>query len=107
MLGGVECISVMLGVDHRKHVVVVDDCAPLRETLAVYLRSEGYRVSLAANGETMRETIAHDPADLVIVDLMLPDEDGFALTRYLREHHCCGIIMLTASVDAMNRIVGL
>jgi two-component system OmpR family response regulator len=94
-------------MDHSKHIVVVDDCAPLRETIALHLRGEGYRVSLATDGETMRETIARDPADIVIVDLMLPGEDGFALTRFLREHHGCGIIMLTASEDAMNRIVGL
>ncbi len=94
-------------MDQCKHVIVVDDCAPLRETIAVHLRGEGYRVSLAADGETMRNTIARDPADIVIVDLMLPGEDGFSLTRYLREHHRCGIIMLTASRDAINRVVGL
>src|SRR5437868_10391812 len=94
-------------MDQSKHVVVVDDCAPLRETIAVYLRGAGYRVSVAADGGIMRETIAHDPADIVIVDLALPGEDGFSLTRYLREHHRCGIIMLTGSIDAMNRIVGL
>jgi len=96
-----------LRMDQCKHVIVVDDCAPLRETIAVHLRGEGYRVSLAADGETMRNTIARDPADIVIVDLMLPGEDGFSLTRYLREHHRCGIIMLTASADAINRVVGL
>ncbi len=94
-------------MDQSKHIVVVDDCAPLRETIAVYLRGEGYRVSLAADGETMRDTMVRDPADIVIVDLMLPGEDGFSLTRYLREHHRCGIIMLTASADAINRVVGL
>src|SRR5258708_37294343 len=94
-------------MDKCKHIVVVDDCAPLRETIAVLLRGEVYRVSLAADGETMRDTIARDPADLVIVDLMLPGEDGFSLTRYLREHHRCGIIMLTASADPTNRVVGL
>ncbi len=94
-------------MDQSKHVVVVDDCAPLRETIAVYLRGEGYRVSLVADGETMRDTIVRDPADIVIVDLMLPGEDGFSLTRYLREHHRCGIIMLTANADAINRVVGL
>src|SRR6266567_3700463 len=90
-----------------KHLLVVDDCGPLRETIAAYLGGEGYRVSLAPDGDVMRETIARDPADLVIMDLMLPGEDGFSLTRYLREHHRCGIIMLTASRDAINRVVGL
>jgi two-component system, OmpR family, response regulator len=92
---------------NSKHILVVDDCGPLRETVAAYLGGEGYRVSLAADGEAMRETIARDPADLVIVDLMLPGEDGISLTRYLREHHHCGIIVLTASLDIMNCVVGL
>lgn len=93
---------------HRsQHVVVVEDSAPLRDMIALYLRSAGYRVSLAADGDRMRETMARDPADLVIVDLQLPGEDGFSLTRYLREHHRCGIIILTASADSTNRVVGL
>ena len=90
-----------------KHLLVVDDCGPLRETIAAYLGGEGYRVSLAPDGDVMRETIARDPADLVIMDLMLPGEDGFSLTRYLREHHRCGIIVLTADLDVTNRVVGL
>ncbi len=92
---------------HTKHIVIVDDFEPLRDAIAVYLRGEGYRISLAADGEAMRETIVRDPADLVIVDLLLPGEDGFSLTRYLREHHHCGIIVLTGSTDHVNRVVGL
>jgi len=94
-------------MDHCKHIIVVDDCEPLRDTIAVYLQGEGYRVSVAGDGDAMRETMARDPADLAIIDLMLPGEDGFSLTRHLREHYHCGIIVLTASTDATNRIVGL
>jgi DNA-binding response OmpR family regulator len=94
-------------MDRSQHIVVVEDSAPLRDTIALYLRNAGYRVSLAADGDRMRETMARDPADLVIVDLLLPGEDGFSLTRYLREHHRCGIIILTASADSTNRVVGL
>ncbi len=90
-----------------RHILIVEDCEPLREAVANYLDHEGYRVSVAADGWAMREKIARDPADLVIVDLMLPGEDGFSLTRYLREHYRCGIIVLTASTDLMNRVVGL
>jgi len=92
---------------HSKHIVVVEDFEPLAETIAAYLRGENYTVSLAADGAAMRETIGQDPADLVIVDLMLPGEDGFSLARYLREHHHCGIIILTASTDLTNLVVGL
>ena len=89
------------------HILIVDDCEPLRETLAAYLDHEGFRVSTAGDGSAARESIAHDPPDLVIVDLMLPGEDGFSITRYLREHHRCGIILLTASTDLTNCVVGL
>lgn len=92
---------------NRKHILVVEDCEPLREAVAIYLGREGYRVSMAGDGWAMREKIAHDPPDLVIVDLTLPGEDGFSITRYLREHHRCGIIVLTASLDLTNRVVGL
>jgi DNA-binding response OmpR family regulator len=100
-------MSFPVHMDRSKHIVIVEDFAPLGESIAVYLRGEGFRVNLAADGGALRDAIARDPADLVIVDLMLPGEDGFSLTRYLREHHRCGIIMLTASADSTNRIVGL
>ncbi len=90
-----------------RHILVVEDCEPLREAVAAYLGREGYRVSVAGDGWAVREKIAHDPPDLVIVDLTLPGEDGFSITRFLREHHRCGIIVLTASTDPMNRVVGL
>src|ERR1700722_10291886 len=90
-----------------RHILIVDDCEPLRETLATYLGHEGFRVSTAGDGSAARESIAHDPPDLVIVDLMLPGEDGFSIARYLREHHRCGIIVLTASTDLTNCVVGL
>lgn len=94
-------------MDQGSHIVVVDDCVPLSETIALYLRDQGYRVSLAADGQALRTIMNKDVADLVIIDLGLPDEDGFSLTRYLREHHRCGIIMLTGNADSMNRVIGL
>src|SRR6266436_4381826 len=78
--------TIRVHMGHSKHIVVVEDFEPLAETIAAYLRGENYTVSLAADGAAMRETIGQEPADLVIVDLMLPGEDGFSLARYLREH---------------------
>jgi len=89
------------------HILIVDDCEPLRDTLAAYLADAGFRISTAGDGSSARESIAHDPPDLVIVDLMLPGEDGFSITRYLREHHRCGVIVLTASSDSIDRVIGL
>ena len=92
---------------NARHILVVEDCEPLRESIATYLGGEGYRITAVGDGWAMREKIAHDPPDLAIVDLVLPGEDGFSITGFLREHHRCGIIVLTASVDPINCVVGL
>lgn len=90
-----------------KHILIVDDDPGIRDVVKTFLANEGFRVSVAADGKAMREVMAHDPADLAILDLMLPGEDGFALARFLREKYSCGIIMLTAKTDSTDCIVGL
>lgn len=90
-----------------KHILVVDDDPSIRDVVKTFLVSEGFRVSLAADGKAMRELMDRDPVDLAILDLMLPGEDGFALARFLREQHHCGIIMLTGKTDSTDLIVGL
>lgn len=71
------------------------------------LTEEGFRVSHAEDGAQLRRMMSEDPGDLVFVDRRLPDEDGFSLTRFLREHHRCGIIMTLGRPDPMDRIIGL
>jgi two-component system OmpR family response regulator len=91
----------------QDHILIVDDDAEIRGLLGDYLRKNGYRVTTAANGKEMRA--AMDPArpDLVILDLMLPGEDGLALCRDLRAGSNLPVIMLTARGEETDRIVGL
>jgi two-component system OmpR family response regulator len=88
------------------HILVVDDSRDIREPLAKYLTKMSLRVSTAADGRSMRQTLATAAIDLVILDVMLPGESGLDLGRHLRE---AGIpfIMLTAMTEEADRIVGL
>lgn len=90
-----------------EHIVVVDDDARIRKRLSAYLESEGYRVTAADGGEALRRVIAETTADLVILDLMMPGEDGLSLTRFLRETTLVGIIILTGKGESIDRVVGL
>jgi two-component system phosphate regulon response regulator OmpR len=88
-------------------VLVVDDDRDIREMLAEYLASHGYRVVQAEDGESMRAQLEHEAPDLVLLDLRLPREDGLSLARHLRERYDVGIIMVTGSGEVVDRIVGL
>lgn len=89
------------------HIIVVEDDPVTRTKLSAYFKAEGYRVSEAEDGEAMREIIAHDPADLLMIDIQLPGEDGLRLTREQRERSDVGIILVTGRSDAVDRIIGL
>ena len=89
------------------HILVVEDDVFVREVLEVYLRAEGYQVTVASDGREMRSVLAEEAVHLVIMDLRLPGEDGFALTRYLREQYALGIIILTTRNETVDRVVGL
>lgn len=91
----------------RMHIVVVDDERDLRETVAEYLSLHGYRVTPAANGAELRAILEGSRVDLVVLDIAMPGEDGLSLARFLRVQHTAGIIMLTASGETVDRIVGL
>ena len=89
------------------HILIVDDQREICDLVQEYLSSEGYRVSTAHDGAGMRRVIAQDPVDLVILDLMLPGEDGLTLARSLREESSVGIIILTGRGETVDRIIGL
>jgi two-component system OmpR family response regulator len=89
------------------HLLVVDDDTELRNLLGDYLRKNGYQVFLAADGDAMRTVLAEQAIDLIVLDLMLPNEDGLVLCRNLRVHSNIPVIMLTARGDEMDRIIGL
>jgi DNA-binding response OmpR family regulator len=89
------------------HIIVVDDEPEIREMLADYLGHAGFRVSAAEDGATLRRLLEDQAADLVILDINMPGEDGLSLARYLRANTKIGIIMLTAAGEVVDRIVGL
>ncbi|HJV74941.1 MAG TPA: response regulator transcription factor [Noviherbaspirillum sp.] len=91
----------------EKTILVVDDDAELRQLLHEYFGERGYRVLLAADGMQMWEQIRHNQIELIILDLMLPGDDGLVLCRNLRTYCAVPILMLTARGDDMDRILGL
>lgn len=88
-------------------LVVVDDEPEIRGLVADYLGKSGFSVRRCANGQELDAVLASGPADLVVLDVSMPGEDGFAIARRLRAERMTPIIMLTASDDVVDRIVGL
>jgi DNA-binding response OmpR family regulator len=88
-------------------VIVVDDDLPLSGMIEDFLSTKGHSVRCAASGEALNGEIAARPADIIILDLNLPGEDGLSIARRLRDHHDLGIIMLTGASDLIDRVVGL
>ncbi|MGI9493749.1 MAG: response regulator [Geminicoccaceae bacterium] len=93
--------------DSTPHVLVVDDHRDIRDLLAKYLSKHGYRVSVADGGQAMKKTIASSAIDLVVLDLMMPGEDGLTLCRDLRAKTELPVIMLTAMGEETDRVIGL
>lgn len=89
------------------HVLVVDDDEEIRDLLGRFLHKHGHRVTAARNGAEMWKILAAEKVDLVILDVMLPGDDGLTLCRKLRESSQVPIIMLTAMGDETDRIIGL
>lgn len=96
-------------MDHVDHILVVDDDREIRQMVADYLRKNGLRASVAADGREMRAALDADAVDLIVLDLMMPGEDGLVLCRNLRagKHRAVPVLMLTARDDPTDRIVGL
>ena len=88
-------------------LLVVDDDASVRDMLREYMGSHGFTVSEAESGPQMREVLDRELPDVVLLDVRLPGEDGLSLARFLRERYDVGIIMVTASGDVVDRVVGL
>jgi DNA-binding response OmpR family regulator len=91
----------------RTKVLVIDDDERLNTLLTRYMDRFGFSVRSAIDPRAALRTIKADPPDIVILDIMLPEMDGFAVCRKVRETSCVPIIMLTARGDVMDRIVGL
>jgi DNA-binding response OmpR family regulator len=90
-----------------KRILAVDDDPSIREMVRDYLTDNDFEVQLASNGDEMNHILETQGADLVILDVKLPGEDGFGLARALRVKSPVPIIMLTAQKDEVDRVVGL
>ena len=89
------------------HIAVLDDEAEITRLLANYLQAQGFRVSQIHDGRSLLRLMADDPAQLVLLDLGLPGEDGFSIARRLRERWRCGLVIVTGRGDAVDKVVGL
>ena len=94
-------------MSQAQHIVIVDDEPPAREMVGDYLRMHGFSVSLCDGGKSLRETIAKQMPDLIVLDLNMPEEDGLSIVRDLKTRINVPIIMLTATASAIDRVVGL
>ena len=91
----------------RPHLLIVEDDEDIVAIVRRYFSAQGFDVSAAAHGAAMREVLAAQAVDIVLLDLGLPGEDGFTLTRFLREHWNGAVIIVTGRGEAVDRVVGL
>jgi two-component system OmpR family response regulator len=94
-------------MEAQPHLLVVDDHRDIRESLTAYLRKQGYRISAADSAAAARKVLATGAIDLVVLDIMMPGEDGLSLCRSLRETTTVPVILLTAMTEDTDRVVGL
>jgi two-component system OmpR family response regulator len=90
-----------------QHILVVDDDREIRTLLREFLEKNGYRATAVGDGKAMRRALEQSHVDLIVLDLMLPGEDGLALCRELRAKSQIPVLMLTALAEEVDRIVGL
>jgi DNA-binding response OmpR family regulator len=89
------------------HILVVDDDPRIRQMLTRYFEQEGYRVSAAADGVAMRAQLKVKPIDIILLDVVMPGQDGLTIAREIRAKSDVGIIMLTSRDEVLDRVVGL
>lgn len=94
-------------MEPERHILIVDDNKDIRDLLGRFLRKHGMKASTARDGQEMRERLNGQPVDLIVLDLMLPGDDGLKLCRQLRAASAIPVIMLTAMGEDADRIVGL
>jgi two-component system catabolic regulation response regulator CreB len=91
----------------KPHILLVEDARDIREPLARYLREHGYRATTAADAASARKVMKGAAIDLVVLDIMMPGEDGLSLCRSLRETSQIPVVLLTARGEEVDRIIGL
>ncbi|MCI5588592.1 MAG: VanR-ABDEGLN family response regulator transcription factor [Lachnospiraceae bacterium] len=91
----------------NKHILIVDDEKEIADLIEVYLRGEGFEVLKYYNGKEALSCVLNNKIDLAVLDVMLPDIDGFTLCRKIRENYFFPIIMLTAKIEEIDKITGI
>jgi two-component system OmpR family response regulator len=96
-------------MDHADHILIVDDDREIRELVGNFLKRNGLNVTFAADGRQMRALLENMTVDLIVLDIMMPGDDGLVLCRELRggKHKSTPVLLLTARSDDMDRIIGL
>ena len=94
-------------MNEQPHILVVDDHRDIRDSLVKYLEKNGYRASSAADAREARKALKIASIDLVILDIMMPGEDGLSLCQFIRQSSDLPVILLTARDDETDRIIGL
>lgn len=96
-------------MDHVDHIMIVDDDREIRELAGNFLKKNGLNVTFAADGRQMRALLENTAVDLIVLDIMMPGDDGLVLCRELRsgKHKRIPIVLLTARSDDMDRVIGL
>jgi two-component system, OmpR family, response regulator len=89
------------------HIFVVDDEPAARDMVGDYLKLHGFKVTLCDGGASLRQAIAKDKPDLIVLDLNMPEEDGLSIVRDLKSKNSIPVIMLTATASPIDRVVGL
>lgn len=88
-------------------ILVLDDEKEIAEVIALYLKNDGYQVIQAYTGREALDQVEQEPPDLAVLDVMLPDEDGFSVLQKIRQKHKFPVIMLTAKTEYTDKIAGL
>src|SRR4051795_3128510 len=107
MLMTPELVRHKAGMASPPHILVVEDDREISALVAKYLRANECRVSVAGDGREMDRVLAESRIDLIVLDLMLPGEDGLSLCRRLRAASAVPIVMLTAKSEEIDRIIRL
>jgi DNA-binding response OmpR family regulator len=94
-------------MNQSQHIFVVDDEAAARDMIGDYLKMHGFGVTLCDGGASLRQALATQPADLIVLDLNMPQEDGLSIIRSLKQSSRVPVIMLTATASPIDRVVGL
>lgn len=92
---------------NQPHILILDDDKDIREALVTYMRKHGFRTSSASDGKTIDKLITTSDIDLIVLDIMMPGEDGLSICKRVQQNYQVPVILLTALNEDTDRIVGI